>query len=69
MTSMTITKQVRKTPAQSKAPKAYNFALSQEDRYLGSVFVTAKGQAEYEAKTKAAYAACVALGMGPEHGL
>lgn len=66
---MTFTKQVRKTPAQAKALKAYNFANAQEDRYLGSVFVTAKGQAEYEAKTKAAYEACKALGMGVEHGL
>lgn len=66
---MDIVKQVRKTPAQAKALKAYNFALAQEDRYLGSVFVTAAGQARVEAVTKAAYDACKALGMGVEHGL
>ncbi len=59
----------RRTPAQMKALRAYNFALSQEDRYLGSVFVTPQGQVEYETKTKAAYEACKALGMGWEHGL
>jgi len=62
-------KQVRKTPAQAKAFKAYRFAVQQEDRYLGSVFVTPKGQADVEAKTRAAYEACKALGMGVEHGL
>ena len=60
---------VKKTAAQAKALKAYNFALAQEDRYLDSVFVTAQGQARVEAATKAAYEACKALGMGPEHGL
>ncbi len=69
MSTFVAVKQVRKTPAQSKALKAYNFALAQEDRYLGSVFVTPKGQADIEAKTAAAFAACKALGMGVEHGL
>ena len=46
---------VKKTAAQAKALKAYNFALAQEDRYLDSVFVTAQGQARVEAATKAAY--------------
>ncbi len=64
-----ITKKTRKTPAQVKALKAYNFALSQEDRYLGSVFVTPMGQREYEAKTAAAYAECKRLGMDHTHGL
>jgi hypothetical protein len=59
----------RKTPAQAKALKAYEFAERQEDRYLGSVFVTPAGQREVEAKTKAAYEACIALGMTHEHGL
>jgi hypothetical protein len=59
----------RFTKAQREALKVYNFAVQQEDRYLGSVFVTPKGQAEYEAKTKAAYEKCVALEMTHEHGL
>lgn len=62
-------KQVRKTPAQKKAYDAYRYANQQEDRYLGSVFVTPMGQREVEAKTRAAYDACKALGMGVEHGL
>lgn len=66
---MTTTKKVRKTSAQVKALKAYNFALAQEDRYLGSVFANPAGQARVEAATKAAYEACKALGMGVEHGL
>lgn len=59
----------RKTPAQSKALKAYEHAERQEDRYLGSVFVTPQGQREYEAKTRAAYERCKELGMTWEHGL
>ena len=59
----------RRTPAQLKALKAYQFAERQEDRYLGSVFVTPSGQRDYEAKTKAAHQACVDLGMTHEHGL
>lgn len=63
------TNKVRRSPAQVKALKAYNAAVAQEDRYLGSVFVTPQGQREYEAKTAAAYAACKSLGMTWEHGL
>lgn len=59
----------RLTKAQAAALKAYNNALRQEDRYLGSVFANAHGQREIEAKTKAAYDACKALGMTYEHGL
>jgi hypothetical protein len=59
----------RKTPAQAKAFKAYQFAERQEDRYLGGVFVTPQGQRDYEAKTKAAYNECIRLGMTCEHGL
>jgi cell division protein FtsN len=62
-------KRPRLTPAQSKAIKAYNYALQQEDRYLGSVFVTAQGQRAAEERTKAAYTACKALGMDHTHGL
>ena len=59
----------RKTTEQKKAFEAYQFAERQEDRYLGSVFVTHPGQREYEAKTTAAYQRCKALGMTHEHGL
>jgi hypothetical protein len=59
----------RNTREQREALKKYNFALAQEDRYLGSVFVTADGQRKVEAKTKAAYAKCKALGMTHENGL
>ena len=63
------TKKIRKTPAQAQALRNYNTALQDEDRYLGSVFVTPIRRAEYEAKTKAAYEACKSLGMTYEHGL
>lgn len=57
------------TPAQKAALNAYNSALTQEDRYLGSVFVTPIGQREIESKTQKAYDACKRLGMTHEHGL
>jgi len=59
----------RLTHEQKKALDAYNFALSQEDRYLGSVFVNPIGQRRVEEKTKIAYDQCVRLGMTWEHGL
>jgi hypothetical protein len=69
MNTSTHVKHVRLTPAQSKALKACNEALRQEDRYLGSVFANRAGQARVEAATKAAYDACKNLGMGVEHGM
>jgi hypothetical protein len=66
---MTTAPKIKLTPAQKKALAAYNFRLKQEDRYLGSVFVTPMGQRKVEADTAAAYEACKKLGMGPEHGL
>jgi hypothetical protein len=60
---------IKLTRAQSQALKAYQFAESQEDRYLGSVFVSHFGQIEYREKTRKAYEACKALGMTYEHGL
>jgi hypothetical protein len=60
---------VRLTPKQKKALEDYNFALRQEDRFLGSVFVNPVSQKQYEARTRAAYEACKALGMTHEHGL
>ena len=59
----------RLTKDQRSALKAYNFAVSQEDRYLGSVFANAFGQRDYEVKTKAAYDQCKRLGMDYHHGL
>ena len=57
------------TREQRKALEHYEFCELQEDRYLGSVFVTASGQRDAEARTRAAYEACKALGMTHEHGL
>lgn len=57
------------TKAQKKALAEYNYRLQQEDRYLGSVFVTPIGQRRKEAETQAAYEACKRLGMTHEHGL
>ena len=64
-----MTVKVKLTKAQKAALAAYEFRLKQEDRYLGSVFVTPAGQRKVEAETKAAYDVCVALGMTWEHGL
>lgn len=60
---------IRMNLSQREALKAYRFALQQEDRYLGSVFVNPIGQRDYEAKTRAAYERCKRLGLGVEHGL
>ena len=57
------------TREQRKALERYEYCERQEDRYLGSVFVTASGQRDVEARTRAAYEACKALGMTHEHGL
>lgn len=62
-------KRPRLNSRQRAALTAYNYAVAQEDRYLGSVFVTPQGQRNIEAKTKAAYDACKALGMDYRHGL
>jgi hypothetical protein len=60
---------IKLTKEQKKALEAYNFRLREEDRYLGSVFVTSFGQRQIEAKTRAAYEHCKVLGMTHEHGL
>ena len=60
---------IRLTKLQREALSTYNRALANEDRYLGSVFVTPMGQREHEAKTQAAYQACLKLGMDYQHGL
>ena len=59
----------RLTKDQRAALKAYNFAVSQEDRYLGSVFVNAFGQHKHAAKVATAYAQCKHLGMDHNHGI
>jgi len=64
-----MTTKPRLTKLQKKALEKYNYALAQEDRYMGSVFVTAQGQRDKEALTKLAYNACKHLGMTHEHGL
>lgn len=62
-------KKQRLTPAQNKAFKEYKFRVSEEDRYLGSVFVNSLGQARVEQARRKAYQDCLDLGMGIEHGL
>ena len=57
------------TKDQRKALIAYEYALRQEDRYMGSVFVTPHGQRLQEEKTQVAHLACKRLGMTYEHGL
>lgn len=57
------------TRDQKKALAEYEYRLRQEDRYFGSVFVNSVGTREIEAKTRAAYERCLALGMTHEHGL
>ena len=59
----------RLTKEQKAALQRYEFCERQEDRYMGSVFVTSHGQREHESKTRQAYEACKALGMTHEHGL
>jgi len=59
---------VTMTKEQKKALKAYEFALRQEDRYMGSVFANAYGQRQHEAKVSAAHAECKRLGMTHEYG-
>lgn len=59
----------RMTPEQKKALADYRFAVQQEDRYLGSVFVTPSGQRRVEETTRAAAERCQRLGLGIEHGL
>ena len=64
----TITK-LRLTRQQRAALAAYEFAERQEDRYLGSVFVTSTGQRDSAERTCTAYELCKSLGMGADHGL
>ena len=52
------------TKEQKAAVERYEFCLRQEDRYLGSVFVTPVGQRAAEQKTREAYEAAVRLNVG-----
>ena len=60
---MTIKTRKRLTSQQKKAIDAYLFACAQEERYMGSVFVTPRGQRDHENKVSAAYAEVVRLGV------
>ncbi len=64
-----MTAKIKLTRDQKAALAAYELRLREEDRYLGSVFVNPLGQRAVEAKTRAAYERCKALGMTHEHGL
>jgi hypothetical protein len=57
------------TKEQKKSLERYNFALREEDRFMGSVFASSVGQRRVEEKTRLAYEACKRLGMTHEHGL
>lgn len=60
---------IKLTKDQKKALERYNFALREEDRFMGSVFASTAGQRRAEEKTRLAYEACKRLGMTHEHGL
>jgi hypothetical protein len=57
------------TKDQRKALERYNFALREEDRFMGSVFASSVGQKRVEEKTRLAHESCKRLGMTYEHGL
>jgi hypothetical protein len=60
---------IKLTKEQKKALECYNLSLREEDRFMGSVFVSSVGQKRVEEKTRLAYEACKRLGMTYEHGL
>lgn len=68
MSNTTPAKSKRLTKLQRMAIDKYNLALRQEDRYLGSVFVTPSGQRDREADRRAAYERAARL-LGPELSL
>ena len=47
---------MRRTKQEITAEKELRFALSEEDRYMGSVFVSPMGQRKHEERVKLAYA-------------
>ena len=54
---------MRLNKEQKKARDAYRFALAQEDRYLGSVFVKPTGIRDHEAKVAAAFLETKRVGL------
>ena len=50
------------TKEQTKAEKELRFALSEEERYMGSVFVTSFGQRKHEERVATAYASYKRVG-------
>ena len=54
---------IKLTKEQKQAVKDYEYALKQEDRYLGSVFANAYGQKLIEEKTAIAYKKAELLGV------
>jgi hypothetical protein len=56
-------KKKRLTSQQKKALEAYKFAVAQEDRYMGSVFVNSHGQRTHAEKVKKAYDECKRIGI------
>jgi hypothetical protein len=62
-------KRTKLTAEQKRALQAYDFALREEDRFMGSVFVNAFSQRQQEAKTREAYERCKDLGMVYEYVL
>jgi hypothetical protein len=62
-------KGIRMSREQAEALKRYRFAVQQEDRYLGSVFVNPIGQRKHEDAVRAAHERCKRLGLGIDHGL
>jgi len=57
------------TKKQREALNKYKYAEQQEDRYLGSVFVTPGGRREYSNRVKLAYDECKKLGLNHENWL
>jgi len=49
-------KKKRRTKEEIKTETALRFALSEEERYMGSVFVTPSGQRKHEERVRQAYA-------------
>jgi len=49
-------KKPRRSKQLIKAEKALRFALSEQERYMGSVFVNAHGQRKHEERVEQAYA-------------
>jgi len=46
---------MRRTKEQIKAEKELRFALSEQERYMGSVFVNSYGQRKHEERVERAY--------------